>query len=127
MDGPRLASLVTQNPAAAPQVLATLKAREAEAARLRTPVLDSQETFELDARSLVSLREVVYLGGYVPESAIRAGERYDVRFVEDRFVVFACRRADVLAEVPYSQVEDVEIGGPGLVKSGGGFSAAGSV
>ena len=118
-------SLVTCNPAAVPQVLATLKAREAEAARLRTPVLDSREMFELDSRSLISLREVVYLGGYIPESAMTAGRRYDVRFLADRFVVFACRRAEVLAEVPYSQVEDVEIGGPGLVKSGGGFVGGG--
>lgn len=118
-------SLVAQNPAAAAQVLATLTARDADAARLRTPVEDSREMFELDTGALVSLRDVAYLGGYVPESAIRPGERYDVRFLEDRFVVFACRRAEVLAEVPYSEVEDVEIGGPGLVKTGGRFVGGG--
>ena len=48
-----------------------------------------------------------------------------MRFVEDRLVVYASRRADVLAEVPYSRVEDVEIGGPGLVRSGGGFTGGG--
>ena len=67
----------------------------------------------------------MYLGGHVPESPIRAGERCDVRFVEDRLVVFASRRAEVLAEVPYSQVEDVEIGGPGMVRTGGGFAGGG--
>ncbi|MGH3187225.1 MAG: SHOCT domain-containing protein [Streptosporangiaceae bacterium] len=118
-------SLVAQSPGAAAQVVAALKAREADAARLRTPVEDSREMFELDARSLVSLREVAYLGGYVPESPIRAGERYDVRFVEDRFLVFGCRQAEVLAEVPYREVEDVEIGGPGLVRTGGGFAGGG--
>ena len=118
-------SLVTQNPAAAPQVLATLKTREADAARLRAPVLDSSELLELDTRSLASLRELAYLGGHVPESPITAGERCDVRFVEDRLAVFAARRAEVLAEVPYSQVEDVEIGGPGMVRSGGGFTGGG--
>ena len=40
-------------------------------------------------------------------------------------MVFACRRAEVLAEMPYGQVEDVEIGGPGLVKTGGGFVGGG--
>ncbi len=118
-------SLVTQNPAAAPGVLATLKAREADAARLRTPALDSSELFELDAHAMATLRDSVYLGGYVPESPITAGERCDVRFVEDRLLVFEARRAEVLAEVPYSQVEDVEIGGPGLVRSGGGFTGGG--
>jgi hypothetical protein len=48
-----------------------------------------------------------------------------MRFAEDRLLVFASYRADVLAEVPYSQIEDVEIGGPGLVKSGGGFTGGG--
>jgi hypothetical protein len=40
-------------------------------------------------------------------------------------MVFACRRAEMLAEVLYSEVEDVEIGGPGLVKTGGGFVGGG--
>ena len=118
-------SLVTQNPAAAPQVLAALQVREADAARLRSPALESGGLLELDARSIASLRNLVYLGGYVPESPITAGQRCDVRFGEDRLLVFASHRADVLAEIPYSQVEDVEIGGPGLVRSGGGFSGGG--
>ena len=118
-------SLVTQNPAAAPQVLARLKAREADAKRLRSPALDSGELLELDARSIASLRDLVYLGGYVPESPITAGERCDVRFGENRLLVFASHRADLLAEIPYSQIEDVEIGGPGMVKSGGGFTGGG--
>lgn len=111
-------ALGRQNPAAVPRILATLNAREAAAA-------GSQAVSELDARSLATLREVAYLGGYVPESAITPGERYDVRFLEDRLVVLACRRAEVLAEVPYGQVEHVEIGGPGLVKTGGGFVGGG--
>jgi hypothetical protein len=118
-------SLVRQNPAAAPRVLARLQAREADAARLRAREADSREVSELDARALVSLREVAYLGGHVPGSAIRPGERYDVRFLEDRLMVCACRRAEMLAELPYGRVEDVEIGGPGLVKTGGGFVGGG--
>ena len=118
-------SLVRQNPAAGPQVLARLQAREADAARLRAREADSREVSELDARALLSLREVAYLGGHVPGSAIRPGERYDVRFLEDRLMVCAYGRAEVLAELPYGQVEDVEIGGPGLVKAGGGFVGGG--
>jgi hypothetical protein len=48
-----------------------------------------------------------------------------VLFLEDRLVVSAHRQAKVLTEVPYSQVEDVEIGGPGLVKTGGRFVGGG--
>ncbi len=115
-------ALVTQNPAAAPKVLAKLRARDADAARLSP---DFRELNELDARSLASLREVAYLGGYVPVAGVFAGERYDVRFLADGLVVVPCRQAEVLAEVPYSEVEDVEIGGPGLVKTGGGFVGGG--
>jgi hypothetical protein len=118
-------SLVSQNPAAIPKVLARLQAREAEVARLGAREADSREVSELDARALVSLREVAYLGGHVPGSAIRPGERYDVRFLDDRVMVSAYRRAEMVAEVPYGQVEDVEIGGPGLVKTGGGFVGGG--
>jgi Short C-terminal domain len=101
-------SLVRQNPAATTaRVLTQLGARE------------------LDARTETILREVAFLGGYVPGSAIRPGERYDVRFMADRFQVFVPRQPRVLAAVPYSQVEDVEIGGPGLVKTGGGFVGGG--
>jgi hypothetical protein len=54
-------SLVAQNPAAAPKVLAVLAAREAEAARLSPQ--GSGEVAELDALSLAILRDVAYLGG----------------------------------------------------------------
>jgi hypothetical protein len=111
-------SLVRQSPAAVPQVLGALEAREAATTRTRAGQ-------ELDARTLITLRGVAYLGGHVPESAITAGEQYDVRFLEDRLAVFGYRRADVLAEVTYGQVEHVEIGGPGLVKKGGGFVGGG--
>jgi hypothetical protein len=124
-------SLVRQNPAAVPQLLATLWAREADAARLRAQDADSREVAELEARALLSLRGVAYLGGYVPDSAITPGGLYDVLFLEDRLVVSAHRQAKVITEVPYSQVEDVEIGGPGLVKTGrfvgGGFGVTGAV
>lgn len=118
-------SLVRQNPAAVPQILARLGAREADMARLRARGVDSREAAELEARALVSLRGVAYLGGHVPESVITPGWLYDVLFLEDRLVVFAHRQAKVLVELPYSQVEDVEIGGPGLVKTGGGFVGGG--
>jgi hypothetical protein len=36
------------------------------------------------------------------------------------------RQADIVAEVRYAEVEDLEIGGPGQVKTGGGSPVAGS-
>ena len=111
-------SLVRQGPATIPQVLATLEARVRAAAITRA-------WQELDARTVVTLADVAYLGGYVPESAMTPGGRYDARFFEDRLAVFARARLDVLVEVPYGQVEHVEIGGPGLVRRGGGFVGGG--
>ena len=114
-------ALVKLNPRGAKKVLATLAARAAEElASGPSPALA-----ELDGRSLACLREVAFLGGYAPNAAIAAGSLCDVRFLEDRLIVVPCRQAEVLAEVLYSQVEDVEIGGPGLVKSGGGFVGGG--
>jgi hypothetical protein len=101
-------SLVEQNPAATtPRVRAQLRARK------------------LDADTDTILRDVLFLGGYVPGSPIRPGERYDVRFMADQFQVFAIGSPTLLAAVPYSHVEDVEIGGPGLIQTGGGFVGGG--
>ena len=81
---------------------------------------------ELDSRSLVCLRPVVLLGGYAPDAAaIVIAESYDARFLEDRLAIYPVRYWEARIEVPYSEVEDVEIGGPGLVKSGGGFVGGG--
>ena len=117
-------SLVRQNPAAVPKVLEALKARQAESARLGPPG-DPREVEELDARSLASLRSVAYLGGYVQATGLFAGQHYDVRFLEDWLMVNPCRRVDALAVVPYVEIEDIEIGGPGLVRTGGGFVGGG--
>jgi hypothetical protein len=114
-------SLVNHGPAVVPRVLAALQARQA--AQLAVP--DPGQVRELEARSLATMRDVAYLGGYVPGSELHAGERYDLRFLEERLAVTTPRRAAMLAEVPYIEVEDVEIGGPGLVKTGGGFAGGG--
>jgi Short C-terminal domain len=99
------------------------KSRETRPARLGPP--DPREVSEPDARPLVTLLDVAYLGGYVPVTTIFAGQRYDVSFLEDRLLIVARRRAAVLAVLPYSEVEDVDIGGPGLVRTGGGFVGGG--
>lgn len=115
-------SFVTQNPAAVPVILEALEARMTAATR---PGIDTAAVNELEARSQATMRSVAYLGGYITEAAVIAGQRYDVRFLADRLLVVPASQAEVLAEVHYSQVEDVEIGGPGLVKTGGGFAGGG--
>src|SRR5580693_435041 len=99
------------------------RGREVDPARVSPS--DTPEMKELDTRSLVTMHDVVYLGGRLPVPGILAGHRYDVPFLEDQLLIVARRRAEVLAALPYSEVEDVEIGGPGLVKSGGRFIGGG--
>jgi Short C-terminal domain len=114
-------SFSSLNPRAVPRVLGALAVRQAEG----LSQVESSQVRELEARSLAVMRDVAYLGGYIQGSELRAGERYDVWFHEDGLTVTALRRPVVLAEVPYSEVEDVEIGGPGLVRTGGGFVGGG--
>jgi hypothetical protein len=126
-------SLITRNPAAAPRVLEALIARETDPVRLRSLEAEvarlsphgSGESSGPYSRPLVTMHDVAYLGGYVPGAAISAGQRYLVPFLEDRLLVVVSGGTEVLADVPYGKVEDVEIGGPGIVKAGGGFVGGG--
>jgi hypothetical protein len=110
--------LVTLDPVSAEKALPVL-AQRAEADR------EFLARRELKASSLASLPEVVFLGGYVPGAELAAGKAYDVRFLEDRLAVLPCQGLQALAELPYSAMEAVDVGGPGLVKSGGGFVGGG--
>jgi len=118
-------ALVELDAGAARAVGKVLQERRAGHAALTAVAERQAQVDELEARAIGSLRGVAYLGGYLPESAITPGWLYDVLLLEDRLVVIVHRQANVLAEVPYSQIEDVGIGGPGLVKTGGGFVGGG--
>jgi len=79
---------------------------------------DLRRTSRRAAHPLFILDDVTYLGGYVPVTTISVGQRYDVGFLEDRFEILAHRRSEILAVLLYSDVEDVDIDGPGLVSTG---------
>jgi hypothetical protein len=85
---------------------------------------------KLDAISLSYLPGLIFLGGHMPGPGLTAGAAYDLRFLENRLSVFLnrpweWRTAGALVEISYSDVEAFDIGGPGLVKSGGGFFGGG--
>ena len=117
------AALVALDQRAAARTRTRLDERQKSAAEAEhaQPV----EMKELGARTLVFLRRVALLGGYAPEARVAVGGRYDARFLEDRLVLCALGDWSVLAEVAYGEIEDIEIGGPGLVKTGGGFAGGG--
>jgi hypothetical protein len=111
-------ALVSLDTRAAQAVLAWFDLRAAKE-RARTGIA------QLDTATVGYLPQVVFLGGYVPVMELAAGKPYDLRFLEDRLIVLQCRTVDVLVEVPYTDIETIEIGGPGLVRSGGGFVGGG--
>jgi hypothetical protein len=74
---------------------------------------------------LACMHQVVYLGGYVSGVQLVTGNPYDVPFLEDRILVVEWKTRQVVTDLGYSEVELVEVGGPGVVKTGGGFIGGG--
>jgi hypothetical protein len=112
------ASLVRLDPDTAEQVQVVL-ARRADAEN------GFLERKKLDAASLACLPAVIFLGGYVRAGELAAGKPYEVRFLDDRIAVLSPGALEARTEILYSDVEAVDIGGPGLIKSGGGFVGGG--
>jgi hypothetical protein len=71
------------------------------------------------------VRDVCFVGGYVPRAMLVPKERYDLRFLESKMAVYTPDSPDCLVELAYDQVDALDVGGPGLVKSGGGFVGGG--
>ncbi len=68
----------------------------------------------LDAKSLRCLRRVTFTGGS-GEVKLATGQAYDLRFLGDRIMVGPPGSANAIVEVPYPDVETVEVSGPGQV------------
>lgn len=123
-------SFITCNPAAIPKVVAALEARAADRARLGPQVYnDIKQSY---GPSLATLRSVTFLGGYLPGATLLKSSRYDLAFLKDRLLIAPWREYRVLVDIPYSEIEDVQIDGPGIVKTGrsfvgGGFGGAAAV
>ncbi|MDA8322600.1 MAG: SHOCT domain-containing protein [Actinomycetota bacterium] len=71
------------------------------------------------------VRDAVYLGGHAPDPALAPGSGYDLRFLGTGLTIYRTRTPDQLLDLPYQQIEDLEISGPGKVPSGGGFVGGG--
>lgn len=84
-------------------------ALRAEAERAR------QELANLDASALVNLLAVTFLGGYAVEETLVAGQSYDLRFFSDRLAVTRKGQVGTLKELPYEEIQALEVGGPGIV------------
>jgi hypothetical protein len=80
--------------------LAELKARRGAAEALAA----------LAARSSYYLRSVTFDGGS-DSGPLAKGQRYDLRFQDDRILVCTANSAHAFVELPYADVEDVEVSG----------------
>jgi len=99
-------ALSGRDASAAAAVAAALVKREAAGRKSATLAA-------LDAESLVCLRRLRYNGGSgVP---LAKGHAYDLRFLGDRIMVLPPGVAEAIVELPYQDVETLEVGGPGRV------------
>lgn len=118
-------ALAGMSPENAARIEQTLREREAEDLARRQRSGEGPGPAPLNAEIAVMLRRVTLLGGYVASSDMLVGRHYDVRFLGDRLGVYPHRLPNVLVDLAYRDVQVVDIGGPGLVKSGGGFAGGG--
>jgi Short C-terminal domain len=97
------------DPATAARVVPVLaRRREAETGYV--------ERRQLDARSLGYLPEVIFVGGYLADGQLTAGNVYELRFLEDEVAVYRRGSLIPVAEFPYAGIQAVEVAGPGRVR-----------
>jgi hypothetical protein len=98
------------------EVLSRLDASAAETTRARLAKLDAGRRAEaardtLDAQSLCYLRSVAFDGGS-HSGSLTKGNHYDLRFQADRILVLAPYTAQPIVELPYADVDAVEVSEP---------------
>jgi Short C-terminal domain len=67
----------------------------------------------------------IFIGGYCSDAELNATWAYNLCFLDDRLLLLSERDRTWMAEVAYADIRGIEVGGPGLVKSGGGFVGGG--
>jgi Short C-terminal domain len=75
------------------------------------------ELARLDQISQASVKRVTLLGGYFTETEIPVGQHYDLRFLDDRLLVMRAADWHPVLEIRYADIEEIEVGGPGLVSN----------
>ena len=98
------------------QTLTGLDTRAAAAVGARLAQLEAgqrvrAELAALDARSLCHIRSATYSGGS-DSGSLTKGDRYDLRFLTDRITVCTPGSVRALLELPYADVETVDVSEP---------------
>jgi hypothetical protein len=113
-------ALETRDPPAAARVRKAAARRQTDDPRRQ---LEAARR-DLDGRTQHCL-PVTLLGGYLPGAALAAGTAYDLRFLQGSVAIYEPYQVTLLGKISFAEIEDVEIGGPGLVKSGPGITGGG--
>lgn len=100
----------------------TLVALAERRALRRREERQSEERRLLDSETITRLLQATFLGGYSQGSELAAGDKCSLRFMRDQLAVFSIASQLQLVSMDYRNIEDIEIGGPGVIKKGGGFT-----
>jgi hypothetical protein len=87
---------------------------DASLAQLRASGRVAAELTSLDSESLCTLRHVTMSGGSY-RLPLAYHQAYDLRFMADRVIICPPSSREASVEVPYRDVEAVEVSGPGVV------------
>ncbi|HEX7994394.1 MAG TPA: hypothetical protein VF506_10770 [Streptosporangiaceae bacterium] len=98
------AALVAADPAATEAITESLATRAS-----RGPAVAAKAA--LDAQTLRLIRHVTYKGGST-HAPMRKDYAYDLHFLSETVTVCATGSAQVIVEVPYREVESVDVSGP---------------
>jgi hypothetical protein len=90
---------------------------EARLAKLEASRRAAETMAALNARSMCYLRSVIFEAGS-DSGPLTKGLRYDVRFQDDQVMVCAVGSSQAYVELPYADVETVEVSGPASQPAG---------
>jgi hypothetical protein len=65
--------------------------------------------------SQATVKSLTLLGGYFTGADMPVGKSYDLRFIGDHMLITKAADVQPALEVGYSEIEELEVGGPGLV------------
>jgi hypothetical protein len=113
-----LMDLDSENAERVRRVLAQRAEADSRSSELEEDRIELEELRrELEESALARLARVVFLGGYMPGADLEARLEYDLLFLKDRMGIFEPANLRSVGEVPYIGVADMQVGGPGLVRS----------
>jgi hypothetical protein len=83
----------------------------------RDAELAAAEIERLDASSLESVENVIFLGGHAGDLGLASGQRYDLRFRAEDLLITEYRKTQPVLVALFGELQAIEVGGPGAVRA----------